>query len=170
MKTLTAHNSTETEKQITEPFYLVFMNFDTPVYLCSLKTITVNSILWSGSRNISVSSINTNSSGNQTGSIQLSDVDDLISGLILTEGCAEKILKIYKGYGDPSDADIVIEFDGYMDSATISDVTVSINLLSKNSTRFGPGITIGKPYFNYLPPPGTIIQSGNTTITLESAN
>lgn len=170
MRTLTTHNTTETELQITEPFYLVHMDFDIPVYLCSLKTITLNSILWSGSRTFKISAIKTDSSGNQTGSIQLADIDSLISGLILSEGCAEKILRIYKGYGSPSDVDIVTEFDGYMDEAKINDTSVSISLLGKNSTRFSPGLTINKPYFNYLPPAGTIIKSGNTTITLEKAN
>ena len=169
MRTLTAFNTTETEKQITEPFYLVHMDFDTPVYLCSLKTITLNSISWAGSRTIKITAIKTDSAGNQTGTIQLADIDSLISGLILSEGCAEKIIRIYKGYGTPSDADIITEFDGYMDEADINDTSVSIKMLGKNSTRFSPGLTIGKPYFNYLPPAGTIIKSGNNTITLEQA-
>ena len=170
MRTLTTFNETETQKQITEPFYLVYMGFNTPVYLCSLKDITVDSNAYSGSRTIKVPAIKTDSAGNQTGSIQLSDVDNLVSGLILSEGCAEKAITIYKGYGTPSDADIITEFSGFMDEAKINDISVSIKLLSKNSTRFSPGLTIGKPYFNYLPPAGTIIRSGTTTITLESAN
>ena len=126
MRTLTAFNTIETEKQITEPFYLVFMDFDVPVYLCSLKDITIDSNSFNGSRTIKVSAIKTDSAGNQTGSIQLSDIDDLVSGLILSEGCAEKVIKIYKGYGSPSDADIVTEFDGYMDEAKIIDNIMTI--------------------------------------------
>lgn len=170
MRTLTAHNAAETAKQITEPFYLVHLGFDTPLYLCSLKTITLNSITWSGSRTIRVPAIKTDNAGNQSGSIQLSNIDRLISGLILTEGCAGKVANIYKGYGNPTDADIVSEFSGFMDDSDIDDTSVTILLTGKGNKRFSPGIILSKPYLNHMPPAGTIIKSGNTTITLNTGS
>jgi len=168
MRTLTAYNDTETKKTITEPFYLVQLDFSTVLYLCSLKTITISSVTWSGSRSIKIPKISTNASGTQKGSIQLSDVDNLISGLILNEGCAGKSAIIYQGYGIPaSDSEIVKLFEGIMDGASINDTSVTITLLGKNSVRYSPNVYISPPDFNYLPPAGTIIKTGNTTITLE---
>ena len=172
MRILSTHNTAEVIKQITEPFYLVHLDFDTPVYMCSLKTIIVNSITWSGSRTLAIPAIKTDNAGNQTGSITIANVDRLISGLILTEGCAGKIANIYKGYGDPADADIVTEFAGFMDTSDIDDssASVTISLTGKGNKRFSPGIIMSKPDFNFMPPAGTIIKSGNSTITLNRSN
>lgn len=171
MRTLTAYNETETQKQQTEPFYLIEMFFTTIVRFCSLKTVTISSVLWSGTRTIKIPSLATNQTGTQSGALQLSDVDNLISGLVLTEGCAEKEINIYQGYGTPSDdTEIVRIFKGHMDSASIDDTSVTINLLGKNSTRFSPNIYMSPPDFNHMPPAGTIIKSGNVTVTLEKSS
>lgn len=168
MRTLSTYNDTETSRTITEPFYLVQLDFSVTLYLCSLKTITISSIVWDGGRKIKVPKINTDTSGTQKGAVQLSDIDNLISGLILSEGCADKAAIIYQGYGAPaSDSEIIKIFEGVMDSSSIDDRSVTINLLGENSVRYSPNVYISPPDFNYLPPAGTIIKTGNTTITLE---
>ena len=167
MRTLTAHNTTETTNTITEPFYLVELGFTTPVYLSSLKDITLSSKDYSASRKFTLS-IASDKSGGQSGTILISDVDNLYSALLLSEGCAGKTITIYQAYGTPTASDLVTLFDGIMDESHISDAQVSISIFSQYSTTNFPNIYITQPDFNFLPPKGTIIQSGNTTITLDS--
>jgi len=168
MRNLSTYNQTQTSKTITEPFYLLHLGFDVPVYFCSLKTITIDAITWSASRKFTVSGLASNAAKSRSASLTIDNVDSLVSGLILSEGCAGKDCQIYKGYGTPIAADLELLFYGEMDSATINTDNVSISLIAKNSTRFTPNIFIAAPLFNHLPPAGTVIKSGNTTITLKA--
>lgn len=172
MLALTAHNNAETaiEKPIKVPFYLVYLDFDVPLYLCTFKTVSLKNFLWSASRRIKVSGLKTDAAGKQSGMIELSNLDNLISALVLTEGCAGKAAVIYMGYGNPTDADIVTRFIGIMDDFETLDGSVKIRMLSKNASRISPGIVIARPDFNHLPAPGTVIKSGTTTITLNTGS
>ena len=53
-----------------------------------------------------------------------------------------------------------------MDDSEIDGDEVQIGLIGENSTRFSPGVIVSKPYFNHLPPAGTVITAGTTTLTL----
>lgn len=169
-RTLTSHNTTETGKIITEPYYLIEMGFGTTLYYSTLKTITIESVTWSASRATKLNSLKTDSTGHQNGSLTIEDSDSIISVLILGEGCAGKSIKIYQAYGSPTaNSDLILLCDGEMDESTIKTDSVSIKFFSLNTTRYSPNIYITKPDFNYVPPAGTVIKSGNITVTLRKA-
>lgn len=168
---MSAHVNTQIQLPITDPFYLIQLGFSIPRYFSTLYEVTVDSKLYVSDRNITVGKITFSANGSVSTSVAIKNADNWASILVLDESPAGKTARIYKAYSKtPTSLDLIMLFDGVMDKTSINESQVVVSLLSKGHEQISPGLVIGRPYFNHLPPAGTIITSGNTTITLDAAN
>lgn len=157
---------------ITAPGYLLEMSFSSVIRLCSRGDLTVLGNDWLG-WNFSVSGIGVDgTSGTQNGSLSISNTELDISTLILEEGIADRVIRVYKFYGDaPADNDPILLFEGVGGNTEIdtaaSFVKVSLRQ-AKDSVQFAPSkyITVEQG-FSMLPPPGTIIDFGGQSYILQ---
>lgn len=170
MKSLTLYNNEQTSNQITTPFYLVSMGFDDILRLSTRGAYTYETHSYSANRHVQVSSISSDNVGEQKGTLTFEDSDSFISTYVLADGCAGRSVSIYQGYGDnPLNENIIQVFDGIMDSSTIVDNKVTINILSNIGSLYSTGLTIDSNVFNWLPPAGTVVSTGYTKITLNAS-
>lgn len=167
-RSLTAYTETEIAKLLTQPYYLIELMFSVPLYYSTLFEQTIDGNYYSSSRKVTIANIHPDMNGDvKRGAITLDNVDNAISVVCLNESPAGLVAKVYKVYGtSPSSADRVLLFSGVMGRAQMNDKTVKIGLTSKGAETLCPGLVISKPVYNWLPAVGTIIKTGNTTITL----
>jgi len=172
-QTLTAYNTAETAKLLTKPYFLVELGFSVTLYMSTLKDIVISSKLYSASRMITVGNVKPDANGNIKSSVIIDNVDNAISVLTLAESPSGLPVVVYKAYGDsPAPSDLVKIFDGVMGLTKIDDRSnnVTININSVAIDMLSPGLIVSRPTFNWLPPSGTTIKTGNTILTLQSGN
>jgi hypothetical protein len=157
---------------ITAPGYLLEIEFNPPVLLCSRGDVTVNGNDWQG-WSFTVSGIGIDAtSAKQTGTLTVSNRDFALSTLMLEQGVADRAISIWAFYGDaPADDDPVLIFSGVGAQGDIDTNSASVKIALRqehDNVQFAPAhyITVEQG-FSMLPPAGTIIQIGRTSYILE---
>jgi len=169
-RTLSTAIQNKIDDSVTDPYYLIQMGFSPILYYSTLYDMSVDGHTYDASRTAKVA-FKTNANGTTKGTITIDNADNAISTTVLGESPSGLSCVIYGTYGsNPATADLTQIFEGEMDKAVDSGNTVKIDIFSTGSEFISPGLVIAKPYFNWLPPAGTIITSGTNTIVLESAN
>jgi len=168
---LTTSVKAQIDDKITQPYYLIELGFATPLYYSTLYAKTLDAKSYIASRKVVVSTLVSDKNGNVRGNIVIDNTDRAISVTILGESPAGLSAVIYKIYGENAvSADKVMLFSGHMDKSSVEGNVVKIDLYSDGSEQLSPSLVIAKPYFNWLPPAGTSIVIGTTTITLDKAS
>lgn len=170
MRTLTPATTSATDATVTQPLYLIEIGFSPALRLSTRGDVAWNSLSWSGGEAIDVSSLDADGSGRQSGTVQIGNLDDYVGTLVLSQGVADRPVKIWKADGAALDvADPVLVFDGVIQSADVDTSRVSLSLAGSGTrSAFAPRRVIGAASgFNFLLPAGTKIKIGATTYTLE---
>lgn len=170
MRTLTPATTSATDATVTQPLYLIEIGFSPALRLSTRGDVTWNSLSWSGGEAIDVSSLDADGSGRQSGTVQIGNLDDYVGTLVLSQGVADRPVKIWKADGAALDvADPVLVFDGVAQGADVDTSRVSLSLAGSGTrSAFVPSRVIGAASgFNFLLPAGTKIKIGATTYTLE---
>lgn len=166
MLTLSANNTTEVAKAVTEPFFLLYIGTTTPIRISSRDAVTVLSNSWV-SAYFDVGGIQYGEYGDNVASIRLhKDYRDTI----LTNNFYELLFVLYMmwGSGPYVDADAVKLITGYGDSSAIHRDYVDVTIASQDSR------TAAAPRVHYshqnIQPAGSKITLANTTITIDRVN
>ena len=158
MRGLDGTQTTAVEDDITRPYYLVYLGFDTPVRLSTTVAIAWDGHTWTEAPvEVSLSS---------QPSIKVFNESTLIGQVVLTEGTTGRAVKIYQGYGnDSAHPNPVLVFDGELGSASIGS-RVSIQCKQHPPLKTPRHYAI-PPYFNHVPPAGTRFETPKQVIILE---
>lgn len=163
-RTLTAALTTEVTRDVTSPGYLIEIQFSTPLRLSTRGTMVWSGNTWTTWGAI-VRGIATDSQGDESSaSIMLWNGDYTLSALVLGEGIANRVVNIWKFYGDSAltVTDPVHVFSGVADDASVNPTNgeVTINLVRVNAAaQFAPRFYITPDNgFSFLPAPGTVID------------
>ena len=170
MRQITETLSTSSSSLVTQPLYLIEIGFTPALRLSTRGDVTWSALAWSGGETIVVSSLDADGSGRQSGTIQVGNLDDYVGTLVLSQGVADRPVKIWKTDGMALDAaDPVLVFDGVVEGADVDTTRVSLSLAGAGTrSAFAPRRVIGAASgFNFLLPAGTKIKIGATTYTLE---
>lgn len=159
-RTLDAGTLTAVGEDITTPYYLVFMDFATPVRYSTRHTTTYDTnsylaaginITWS-QRGPTLSIFNENTTFGQT---------------VLGDGTAGRQVIIWQTYfTDPGNTTPIEMFNGVMGEATIGERVV-IRCLERPPNKTPRHYAV-PPTFNHMPKSGTKIETKNEVIILES--
>lgn len=164
MRTLTFENSQAILKTVTKPGYFVYIGFTPPLRFSTRGSLSWNGHTWGGDHNCTIKSVS-----DSKGSISFTNIDNLMSSIILNEGVVDKVIKIW-AYDEDAVAtpDPVLIFDGVGDSAELTENTATISLSVKNAkTLYFPRRFINaETGFTHLTPAGTIITVRSRKITL----
>lgn len=142
---------------VTEPGYLVYLGFDTPLRHSTRETLTWDSETWTGALGTRVASVN-----EQSATVELRNTDLSASAIVLNTTLADKACQIYQLY----DGDAVLLFDGFIDACPEIGNRVVLTATALASARRVPNKYIAYPVFRWLTPPGTQIKWGAQTVTL----
>ena len=170
MRTLTDASLSAAAGTVTQPIYLIEIGFTPPLRLSTRGDVTWAGNLWSGGETIVVGSLDADGSGRQSGAVQIGNLDDYMGALVLSQGVADRPMKVWKADGAALDAaDPVLVFDGVVEGADVDTSRVSLSLAGSGTrSAFAPRRVIGAASgFNFLLPAGTKIKIGATTYTLE---
>ena len=153
------------EEQITRPVFLVRLDFSPPVYLSSAARIQWGGYTWEP-YGVSVGRIALDSMGQADVAMRISNLDRTFGVLVLNQAPKDRTAKVYIHYPD-GPIDPLELVDGVMDGARIGEY-VDITVISR-STYYGmsPRVRCAPPTFNHMPPVGTVLRWGNTSIQLE---
>ena len=164
-RTVSAPTETNINKAITEPFYLVYIGYGTPLRKSSRGTVTWNSESW-----IAEDMIVTVSPDRNEGTLKIQNTDYVFGGVVLTTTIADVPIKIYKAHGTSLEvADAELLFDGVGSGADPDTRWVVVDL-EKGSTgvMFSPRIKCTKEIgFDHLPPDSLTISWGGEQYILE---
>lgn len=177
-RTLSATVTTEAQKPVTRPGYL--LEIPGILTLNSRNSdLTWGTATYSGANEFSISGLNWDYTGAQKGSVSFNDTNLFsMATIILSNDMAGKPVNIYLFYqgavtgGVIASADVTQVFAGIIDVCEISAdgrVTMSLTseqLVTMNSPRryIKPGTT--QTGFNWVPPAGTILQWGSDTVRI----
>lgn len=147
---------------VTTPAYFVQIDFSTPLRLSSRGDQVWNGYTWTGGRLGKVQA------GNTGGQIELMNSDLLSGALVLTEGIADRAIRVWSFDGDNPVAAVMI-FAGVGDKADIGADRVRINLVTENRrTLYSPRRFVNSVTgFNNLLPAGTKVSWGGQTLILD---
>lgn len=165
MRTLTLDAQAAVSATVTKPGHLIQIEFAPPIRYSTLGDVTIFGQQWAGNRSVSVRSIS-----DSGGSIQIGNIDDAFAAIVLSEGVADRRVRIWAYDGEAvDDDDAVLVFDGVGDSADVDIEKVVIRLESQRaSTLNSPRRFIGPSAgFNHLIAAGTTFTAGNQKVTLE---
>lgn len=165
MRAVSVNTATAVSSVRTAPGYLVEIGFTTPSRFSSQGDVDWNGYSWSGGRFLNVNQLSF-----QGGTLEIGNLDNILTALCLNEGIADRSIKIWKfDRSAIGDDDPVMMFDGVGDELNITLESVSITLAPyATTTLYSPRAFIGPSSgFNYLIPSGTIISAGNKTLKLE---
>lgn len=170
-RTLTPAAAAAAGRTVTRPLYLVEIQWATgPVSrLSSGADVSWNSLSWSGNAKLSVSGITATGNAEQAGQLSLGNVD-LAFGALALGSIADTPVRIWHAHADALGvADPHLVFDGVVDSAEVSEQTVTLALGPASSRAvFAPRLTVGPDAgFTVLLPAGTKIPVGNQVFILE---
>jgi len=172
-RTLVGTTNSGVAAAVTEPGYLVQIDFSAPVRLSSRGDVSWSSNAWVA-WDIRIGGLLSDGSVSaQNGSLQLGNTDYTIGALVLAEGVAGRAVNIWKFYGaTPATGDPVLIFSGVADDATIEPDggTVNIGLQQQGGmTLYCPRTYITRAAgFSFLPARGTLIQWNGETFKLEA--
>ena len=152
---------------ITEPRYLVFLDFDIPLYLTNGPGMTWDGHDWMPAP-ITVGAIDMDAAGSMRLSVSLSNLDRTYGAVVGRDVAQDRAVKIWLTYKDGAVFAPTLFAAGVMDGATIGP-TVNISVISR-SAAYGssPRVICAPPVFNHMPPPGTVLVSGNVRFILEA--
>lgn len=170
---LTDRMMRNTSAVITEPGFLVEIDFDPPVCLSSRDTVSWNGAEWAPWHIRLAGLAFDGTASSQNGSLTLGNTDLSLSSAILLNGVSGRQIRIWAFYGaDPDDADPVLIFSGIGDSAAIDPDSgmATITLQQEGGlTLYCPRTYINRASgHNYVPPVGTKITWGNEIFELKA--
>jgi len=166
MRTLSGTLIAELGLTVTNPGYLVSMDFNTPRYWSTLGDVTWGGHDWVAT-DVKVGELSRDLSANKTANISLANYDGVMGTLVDTEKVGDRAVLIYAVYaGAPTEAQL--EFGGVGDAAEI-DARVSISFVGQSTARaFSPRRRIGPATgFTVLMPAGSVLTIGNEKYVLE---
>lgn len=150
---LTGSLPTSVAETFTEPTYLVFMDFDTPVYLSSRGQISY------GGNTYLAADLSVRLS--ETPTLSILNESTTLGAVVLVDGTAGRAVKIYQQYG----SDTLLLFDGEMGEARIG-VNIVIGCRKTRPLRT-PRLHVGPPVFNWVPKKGARFETPKGTVILE---
>lgn len=158
MRGLDGSTTTAVEDDITRPYYLVYLGFETPVRLSTSIAIAWDGHTWNESPlKVSLSS---------EPSVEIFNESTLIGQVVLTEGTTGRAVKIWQGYrNDSAHPNPIMVFSGEMGQATIGE-TVVIRCKQHAPLRT-PRHYVVPPLANHVPPSGTRFETPKQVIILE---
>lgn len=169
MRTTTSKIDTAVAGPGLRPAYLVEIGFTTKLRFCTRTSADWNGFLWAHG-GVQVGQITTGAGGAKSATVTLPNNAFAFSQIVLAESAAGKALKIWKLFGEPpyATADAALVFDGIIDEVPEMVERVVLNASSRTArAAFAPSITIGPPFFNFLPRPGQTIVWGGETYELQ---
>ena len=148
-RTLPAAVATAITQTVTEPVYLLQIDFSTTIYLSSREEITWNSKTWTGGNKFTLRYRNTDNGGNR-GNIVFANVNNAFSALILNNSIQGTPISIYQYY----DSDAVFLLTGIMDNASIKEKNYAANITfaARQKQVKVPNLLMEPPVFNRLIP------------------
>lgn len=158
MRGIDATQLTAVADPITQPYYLVYMGFSTPVRMSSSITIAWNSFTWlAAGMNVRMG---------QAPSLDIFNEDTLFGQLVLTDGTAGRPVIIYMGYrNDSAHPNPLMVFNGEMGEAMIGErVSIRCKPHAPYST---PRHYAVPPFVNHIPPDGTRFETPKQVVILE---
>lgn len=147
---------------VTTPAYFVQIDFSTPLRLSSRGDQVWDGYTWTGGR---LGKVQAGSTGGQ---LELLNSDLLSGALVLTEGVADRAVRVWSFDGDNPVAAVMI-FAGVGDKAEIGADRVRITLVTENRrTLYSPRRFVNSVTgFNNLLPAGTKVSWGGQTLILD---
>lgn len=171
MRTVSTPTLTAIGGSVTQPGYFLELQFSSlTVRLCSFGATTWNSLTWNGA-NFSVGGMD---GTGRKATVSLWDADAALRTLALTDdGIRNRIVTIWKAQAAALAADDPnMVFYGVGDAVKWARGRLEIQCARLNSRvlqaprkRISPATG-----FNFLAPPGTVIQWGDVVLTLRSQN
>lgn len=171
-RTLTAALLTELGNPLTTPAYFVEILFSTPLRMSSRGTLPWNGNTWQ-SRDIGIRGLRYEmGSAQQSGNLEIGDVDLALTTLVLAQGIAGRSINIWKFYGTaPAAADPVQIFAGAGDAAVMDERSAGVNIsLVQRSARelYAPRrMQTRANGFSLLPVIGRIVYFNGENFKLE---
>ncbi len=156
-RTLSGTISTAIALPVTEPGYLVYLGFDTPIRHSTRATLTWGGYTWTGALGTRVVSVSESDA-----TIELANSDMSASAIVLNVTLADKACAIYKLYN----GDAVLLFQGFIDACPSIGDRVRLTAKALATARKVPNKYIAYPLFKWLTPPGTAVKWGNQAVTL----
>lgn len=156
-RSLSGTISTAIALPVTEPGYLVYLGFDTPLRHSTRATLPWGGYMWTGGLGTRVAEVN-----EQAATIELRNSDLSASAIVLNTVLADKPCAIYKLYN----GDATLLFQGFIDACPDIGDRVVLTAKALASARRVPNKYIAYPVFNWLTPPGTQVKWGTQAVTL----
>ena len=163
-RTLDSGTNTAVTSDITKPYFLVYMAFDTPVLYSSYLATTDDTV--SPQKTYSAASIEINwTSAGPT--LVIFNESKTFGQVVLSEGTSGRQVTIRQTYHTGSgNTDPIEIFDGEMGEAEIGDyVRIKCRYRAPHKT---PRLYAAPPTFNHIPKTGTKIETRNQVIVLET--
>jgi hypothetical protein len=171
VRTLPANHLQQIQSAVQQPAYLI------ELYLPQGNAFfsTFGNATWRGkvysAGGIKVSGIQTGQGATKQVSITISNSGFAWSQLFLAQTPSNSVVKIYKMLGSTpyQDSDAYLVFSGVV--ADVPDLVnfVTLNCVTANATTLTvPNITIGLPFFNFMPTDGQQIIWGGSKYVLRS--
>lgn len=169
MKTTSTKIDAAIAGRVQVPAYLVEIDFTTAIRACTRGTVQ-----WGGSTwvpiGLRVGEINTGQGGVRTVTLSIANRAFTFSTIVLAETASGKRVRVWRLFGEEpyADADAVMVFDGVVDDVPDMVSRVVFNCSTSNARTLSiPNVTVGPPYFNYLPRAGQVIYWGGEQYELQ---
>lgn len=144
---------------ITEPTYLVYIGFTTPIRHSTRANVSFDAQTWVAGEGTEVEYVD-----EDRAVIALRNTDNSASALVLNTVLSDIECAVYQAYG----SDVVQLFDGFLDGAgDIGDRKVVLNAVARSRARYAPDDYILYPVFNHLLPAGYEIRWGGDILVLD---
>ncbi len=161
---------TKLDAVVTEPGYLIKVDFSTVLRYSSRGNITYSGNLFIGS-DVMVSGLSWNSQGIQQGSVKIGNTDLAFGAIAFVEGFSDRPVTIWQFYeGAVGASDVVELFSGVgTGECEITEREVSFSVISQSSrTKFSPRRYMTRENgFAENTPIGTRIPWGNEIYIIE---
>jgi hypothetical protein len=149
--------------EATDSFMLVEIGFSTPLRITDYgANITWNGYTWIA-QDVKVTGLTQHKGGVSVGSIEIQNMDDTLSALLLIEGARDKTVKVYEGYYD-SAGNLVgmvnIFTNGRTNGAKLTEKAAVLEIAEERASQLGraPRRWMNTATgFNHLLPDGTKI-------------
>ncbi len=155
---------------VTQPGYLVQIDFSTPVRLSTLGDLSFNGYTWTAA-DIKVRGLGVDEKGGQGGSLVFANTLDDVGALVLGEGIADRRVRVWACDAGAATHSVAI-FDGVGDDASIAEngaVTITL-AASAMATSHWPRRRINRATgFTTLMPAGARLTVGGQPYILERA-
>lgn len=165
-RSVSSVTETNINKAVTEPYYLVYIGYGTPLRKSSRETVTWNSETW-----IAEDMIVTVNPDRNEATLKIQNTDYVFGGVVLATTIADVPVKIYEVHGDSlAVADAELLFDGVGSGADLDMRWVVVDLVKASTGKmFSPRVMCSKEIgFNHLPPDNLTISWGGEQYILET--